>query len=430
MTPVWFGGHRADNEPVRLRWCLVPVVAALLAAVMGDSPQHRGAQPPPGAPGCPLFPANNVWHADISGLPSTPRSGAWLANMGGPDRRLHPDFGPSGEAMPYGIPYTVVDGRHPRSRRLRVRGRERSRALPVRPGHADRGRLRPPRPACSTPTAARSTSSTPPITRPAARRRARARSGTCARTPCARRAGRRPTPPGCRSSPACCARRGAAGVVDHAIRFTAPRTDRSYVWPARHQAGAANDPNLPPMGARFRLKASFDISGFRPDTQVVLRAMQRYGMILADNGSNWFFTGTAEDGWDTHMLDELKTIPAGAFDAVDASSLMVDPNSGQVKGAPGATGVRRPRLRLAGRPPCPARPSLPRRRRRRRPCPRQRRRPPSRSPKRSHRVTVRCRHPRPGAMTTTPARGPPLRAGQPGSPLAATARRLRWWPGR
>jgi hypothetical protein len=132
----------------------------------------------------------------------------------------------------------------------------------------------------------------------------------------------------------------ASGVVDHAIRITAQRTDRSYLWPARHQAGAANDPNLPPMGARFRLRAGYDISRFRADTQVVLRAMQRHGVILADNGSNWFFTGTAENGWDTRMLDELKTVPAGAFDAIDESSLMVDPNSGQVRG--GAPASPRP----------------------------------------------------------------------------------------
>jgi hypothetical protein len=86
------------------------------------------------------------------------------------------------------------------------------------------------------------------------------------------------------------------------------------------------------MGARFRLKAGFDISGFRPDTRVILRAMKEHGLIVADNGSNWFFGGTAEEGWNNAMLDELKTIPAGQFEAVDASSLMVDPDSGRAAG--------------------------------------------------------------------------------------------------
>jgi ribosomal protein L24E len=122
-----------------------------------------------------------------------------------------------------------------------------------------------------------------------------------------------------------------SGVVSHAIRFTAAQTDRSFVWPARHQAGGASDPNLPPMGARFRLKANFDISAFQPETQVILRAMQHYGLILADNGSNWYFGGASQDGWDNGVLDQLKSIPASAFDAVDESSLMIDPNSGQAR---------------------------------------------------------------------------------------------------
>jgi hypothetical protein len=136
-----------------------------------------------------------------------------------------------------------------------------------------------------------------------------------------------------------------AGVVDHAIRFTAARTDRSYVWPARHQAGEANDHNLPPMGARFRLRASFNISGFRADTRAILTAMKRYGLILADNGSDWYFTGTAENGWSEAMLDELKSVPASQFDAVDASSLMVSASSGRFRvqahaPAPAPTGTK------------------------------------------------------------------------------------------
>src|SRR5947209_3861333 len=127
----------------------------------------------------------------------------------------------------------------------------------------------------------------------------------------------------------------ARGLVDHAIRFTAQRTDRSYVWPARHQAGAARDPALPPMGARFRLSANFSFEGYSPQTQVVLMAMQRYGLILADNGSNFFFQGQVDSRWSDQLISELKRIPAGAFEAVDASSLMIDPNSGLARGASG-----------------------------------------------------------------------------------------------
>ena len=122
-----------------------------------------------------------------------------------------------------------------------------------------------------------------------------------------------------------------SGVITHAIRMTAEVTDTSYLWPARHEAGSSSNPNLPPMGARFRLKASYDISGYSPQAQVVLRAMQQYGLILADNGSNWYFGGTADDSWPAALVNELKQVPASAFEAVDESALMIDPNSGQAR---------------------------------------------------------------------------------------------------
>jgi hypothetical protein len=88
-----------------------------------------------------------------------------------------------------------------------------------------------------------------------------------------------------------------SGSITHAIRMTAESTDTSYLSPARHQAGARSDPNLPPMGARFRLKASFDVGRFSPQAQVVLRAMQHYGLIVADKGSNWHFGSSADPSW-------------------------------------------------------------------------------------------------------------------------------------
>ena len=98
-----------------------------------------------------------------------------------------------------------------------------------------------------------------------------------------------------RSRAPCTAAKGS--TVTHAIRFTAQQTDKSFLWPARHQAGAASNPSLPPMGARFRLKSTYDITRFSAQAQVILLAMQHYGLILADNGSNWFFSGTRDAGW-------------------------------------------------------------------------------------------------------------------------------------
>jgi hypothetical protein len=119
-----------------------------------------------------------------------------------------------------------------------------------------------------------------------------------------------------------------AGSIDHAIRFTVSCTTDAYVWPARHEAGV-HDPDCPPMGARFRLKANFDLDGFSARARTILRAMQTYGLMLADNGSNWYFQGTRDGHWRNHLLDQLKTVPASAFEAVDVSGCMVDPDSGQ-----------------------------------------------------------------------------------------------------
>jgi hypothetical protein len=121
----------------------------------------------------------------------------------------------------------------------------------------------------------------------------------------------------------------AAGEIKHALRFTAEET-AGYIWPARH---LTSDPQegIPPMGARFRLKADYDISGFPPEMQVILQAMKTYGIMLADNGSNWYVSGAPDERWDNDMLHLLDALTGGDFEAVDASALMVDPNSGEAK---------------------------------------------------------------------------------------------------
>jgi len=124
----------------------------------------------------------------------------------------------------------------------------------------------------------------------------------------------------------------AAGAINHALRFTAPQTQGAFVWPGRHQASSITNTNYPPMGQRFRLKSSFDISTFSPQTQVVLRALQQYGMFLADNGSAWYVSGAPDDRWDNNQLHEMGQLRGTDFEAVDESSLMVDPNSAAVSG--------------------------------------------------------------------------------------------------
>jgi hypothetical protein len=117
------------------------------------------------------------------------------------------------------------------------------------------------------------------------------------------------------------------GEIRHAIRFTAPKTQRAFVWPARHFASKITDPSYPPMGQRFRLKADFDISGYSWEAQVVLTALKKYGMILADNGSSWFISGAPDDRWNNDAMGELKQVKGSDFEAVDGEALMVIPDS-------------------------------------------------------------------------------------------------------
>jgi hypothetical protein len=324
------------------------VLSAVTTAGVDPAPASAGT-PLPGASGCPMFPADNVWNTPIANLPVDPHSAAWLASMSASTTNLHPDFGPSGDpANPYGMPYTVVPSNHPFVNVSFQYADESDPGpypfgsdTPIEGGQnatGDRHALMVDPSTCTLYelydarySASGSTAGSGAIwnLRSNALRPAGWTSADAAGLPIL---------PGLARYDEV-----QSGSITHAIRMTAETTDTSYLWPARHEAGARADANLPPMGARFRLKASFDISGFSPQAQVVLRAMQRYGLILADNGSNWYFGGTADSSWPLALVDELKHIPASAFDAVDESSLMVSPNSGQARSlAAPVTGIASP----------------------------------------------------------------------------------------
>jgi hypothetical protein len=106
------------------------------------------------------------------------------------------------------------------------------------------------------------------------------------------------------------------GVIDHALRFTVQRTRRAYVYPARHYASDSNDPNLPPMGLRLRLKADFDVSGYPRQARIVLVALKRYGMLVADNGSSWYITGAPDPRWSNDQLHTLGRVKGSDFEVV------------------------------------------------------------------------------------------------------------------
>ena len=110
-------------------------------------------------------------------------------------------------------------------------------------------------------------------------------------------------------------------MIWHAIRFTVRRSRHAYVAPATHYASSSTNDSLPPMGMRVRLKASFDLSGFPPQAQVILQAMKTYGMLVADNGSDWFFQGASDPRWDDDDLDSIKGITGSNFEVVKMGPL-------------------------------------------------------------------------------------------------------------
>ena len=131
------------------------------------------------------------------------------------------------------------------------------------------------------------------------------------------------------------------GAIHHAIRLTIPQTQKDYVWPARHYASNLTDPKYPPMGTRFRLKSDFDISSFSATNQIILKALKKYGMMVADNGSAWYISGAPDSRWNDDDLHNLGKLTGADFEAVDVSPLMVNENSGQARKPKASSGAMR-----------------------------------------------------------------------------------------
>jgi hypothetical protein len=327
---------------VRLRGTALGVVIALgvtgTAYAAGSSsasssPASAPDRRPVAGTHCPTFPADNYWHADIRHLPVHARSKQWLSHMSR-SVDLHPDFGPSfGDGPNYGIPVTVVGGAHAR---VKVRFQYASESDKVRyPLGADT-RIEGGRKSRGDRHAIIVDQSTCRLyeTFNTRQRNGRWTAGSGAVWSLTSDALRKN---GWTSA-------DAAGLpilpgllrwnevkhrdVDHAIRFTTDVTSTHHLWPARHDAGSRSSLAYPPMGARFRLRASYHPSGFGPAAMAVVKAMKTYGLVLADNGSPWYFQGEQTARWPISMIEDLKRIPARAFVAVDTSSLKVSTNSG------------------------------------------------------------------------------------------------------
>jgi hypothetical protein len=310
----------------------VLVGGATYAGVTGSTADAR----PVAGTSCPTFPADNWWHANVRHLPVNTHNRAWLSHMHtGVD--LHPDFGPSyGDGPDYGIPITVVGGAHAKVRvRFRYASESDKLRYPLgadtrieggRHSDGDRHAIVVDRSTCrlyetfGTRTKDGHWYAGSGSTWLLGSNALRPNGWTSAD------AAGLPILPGLLRW-----NEVKNGDVDHAIRFTTDVTSRHHLWPARHDAGSRKSINYPPMGARFRLRASYHPKGFGKPAMAVVRAMKHYGLVLADNGSPWFFQGEQNKRWPSRMIEQLKRIPAGKFVAVDTSGLKISNSSGQTR---------------------------------------------------------------------------------------------------
>jgi hypothetical protein len=304
------------------------VVVALGGCGGAGSPDGPDALPGvPGPPssssspvlaGCPVFPADNPWNRDVSRDPVDPLSDTYIASIGA-SRFLHPDFGSNPE---YGIPWTSVPGSQSR--------------VPMTFEYEDESDPGPYPFPPDAPVEAGGDRHVLVVDRDACRlyeafdcRRAGAgwQCGSGALFDLRSNALR---PDGWTSADAAglpilpgLVRREEvlAGEIRHALRFTVRRTQRAYIHPATHFASSSTDTTLPPMGLRLRLKASYDLARFSGAPRVILIALQRYGMYVADNGSDWFISGETNPAWNDAEIEPLKTVPGSAFEVVRAGEI-------------------------------------------------------------------------------------------------------------
>jgi hypothetical protein len=312
VSPEWRRGRAG-----RILLAGLAVIACVFAARPSPGAAARAAAAPTLA-GCPVFPANNPWRRDISHARLSPHSAAWVRSVG-LGGHLHPDFGANPS---YGFPYSAV----PRSqRRVRI-------TFTAYGDESDKG----PYP---VPASARIEAG--------GDRHVLVASANCHLYELygARRSGsgwaaasgavfdlrsNRLRPDGWTSADAAglpilpgLVRPAEikAGAIRHALRFTVARTQRGYIHPATHQAGSTNATTVAPMGARFRLKASFSLAHYHGAARIILVCLKRYGMIVADNGSNWFLSGARWRGWNDADLDQLKRVPGSAFQVVNTGAV-------------------------------------------------------------------------------------------------------------
>jgi len=307
-----------------------PVATARATSRPGPTPAaaHTTSPKPPAASGaktilggCQVFPSNNPWNENVSNLPVSPMSAEYIASIDSTKQFLHPDFGSN---PTYGIPYSVV----PASQKF----------VPITfNAYGDESNPGPYPIPLNAPVESGSDHHVLVLD-----------SGNCmlyemyqaqqegAGWVCASGAvfnlnSNALRPNGWTSADAAglpilpglaLYNEVAAGVINHALRFTVDETQEGFIHPATHYASSSTNPDLPPMGLRLRLEASFSLAGFTGEALVILKALKTYGMIVADNGSSWYISGATDPRWDDNNLDELKTVPGSAFQVVETGPIL------------------------------------------------------------------------------------------------------------
>ncbi|MBV9837532.1 MAG: hypothetical protein JO156_05400 [Solirubrobacterales bacterium] len=315
--------RRRGRRPSRVARGLLVLACTALALV----PAIVEAAPLPGAPGCPIFPSDNAWNQRVDGLPVAKNSARLIASIGLGDP-VHPDFGTVWDGAPNGIPYEVVSKHTPRVPvSFQYASESDGHRYPLPPGvpieggsgsSGDRHVIVVDRDSCID------------YELYAAYPHHGGRYWTAGSGAIFNLRSDRLRPATWTSADAAglpilagLARYDevARGVIDHALRFTAPCSARAYVYPARHFAPTCSGSFLPPMGLRVRLKKGVDISGLPYQARVVAEALKTYGMILADNGSPWYISGAPNSRWNDDALHQLDRLSGRDFEVVDTSSL-------------------------------------------------------------------------------------------------------------
>ena len=334
----WYTSVMRRIARITSTWLVFGLTLALFALqshTVGSAPSA-----PPTLGGCPMFPANNVWNTRIDHLPVDTRSNNYINTLGA-STGLHPDFGTVWAGAPNGIPYTIaLSMQAPVSVAFDLyswsAGESDPGPYPIPPGapieggpssDGDRHVLVVQQGSCKLYELYQG------YPQPDGSWRAGSGAVYDLNANTLRPAGWTsadaaglPILPGLVRYDEV-----ASGAIRHAIRFTAATTRNAYIWPARHAASSNTSLNAPPMGQRFRLKAGVPINTYPAQIQVIFNAFKQYGIILADNGSNWYINGAPDPRWDDDMLvTYFGKLKGSDFEAVDESSLMLNPNSAQV----------------------------------------------------------------------------------------------------